>query len=156
MAGRIVIIPAALALNIAGASAQTAPHARPPEPFAHVTDAELAARVAGGPLVLSVLSDHETYYVQAAGRNAPGEPEVHAHWIDYMVIQHGEAQFTYGGTLSGAHETAKGEVRGGTSTGGTTVTLRAGDYLMVPAGQPHLTMIKPGAPFRAFVFKARY
>jgi len=35
------------------------------------------------------------------------------------------------------------------------VTLRPGDFLMVPAGQPHLTMIKPGSSFRAIVFKVR-
>jgi hypothetical protein len=72
-----------------------------------------------------------------------------------MVIQQGEADFTYGGTLSGARDTAPGEKRGGTITGGTVVTIRPGDFLVVPAGQPHVTMIKPGSNFRAIVFKIR-
>jgi mannose-6-phosphate isomerase-like protein (cupin superfamily) len=121
-----------------------------------VGDKDLAGLVSGkGALTLATLSDHENFYVLAAGRTGPGEVEVHEHWIDYMVIQQGEADFTYGGTLSGARDTAPGEKRGGAITGGTVVTIRPGDFLVVPAGQPHLTMIKPGSNFRAIVFKIR-
>ncbi|HJS46328.1 MAG TPA: hypothetical protein VJ753_08015 [Rhizomicrobium sp.] len=52
-------------------------------------------------------------------------------------------------------ETGPGEKRGGTITGGTVVSLKPGDFLMVPAGEPHMTMIKPGSNFRAIVFKVR-
>jgi mannose-6-phosphate isomerase-like protein (cupin superfamily) len=72
-----------------------------------------------------------------------------------MAIQQGEAEFTSGGTVSGARQTAPGERRGGTISGGKTVALKAGDFVMVPAGEPHLTMIKPGSPFRAIVFKIK-
>jgi len=51
-------------------------------------------------------------------------------------------------------DTGPGEKRGGTITGGTVVTIKPGDFLVVPAGQPHLTMINPGSIFRAIVFKA--
>ena len=136
--------------------AQPAPHATPPDAFRHFSDSELAKLSTGkGPLTLSTLTDHQNYYVLVAGRTGPGEVEVHEHWIDYMAIQQGEAEFTSGGTVTGMRDTAPGEKRGGAITGGTVVNLKPGDFLMVPAGQPHLTMIKPGSNFRAIVIKVR-
>jgi hypothetical protein len=144
-------------LCLAGAGhAQTVGHATAPDAFRLFSDKDLAGLSSGkGALTLSTLSDHENFYVLVAGRSGPGEVEVHEHWIDYMAIQQGEAEFTSGGTATGMHDTAPGERRGGAITGGTVVTVRPGDFLMVPAGQPHLTMIKPGSTFRAIVFKVR-
>ncbi len=144
-------------LCLAGAGhAQTTGHAAPPDAFRYLSDKDLAALSSGkGALTLSTLSDHENFYVLVAGRSGPGEVEVHEHWTDYMAIQQGEAEFTSGGAAAGMHDTAPGERRGGAITGGTVVTLRPGDFVMVPAGQPHLTMIKPGSVFRAIVFKLR-
>jgi mannose-6-phosphate isomerase-like protein (cupin superfamily) len=146
-----------LGLLVTGAAiAQTAPHTTPPDAFRHFSDSELAKLATGkGPLTLATLTDHQNYYVLVAGRTGPGEVEVHEHWIDYMAIQQGEAEFTSGGTVTGMRDTAPGEKRGGTITGGTVVTLKAGDFLMVPAGQPHVTMAKPGSNFRALVIKVR-
>jgi mannose-6-phosphate isomerase-like protein (cupin superfamily) len=146
-----------LALCLArSAQAQAVPHATPPDAFHHLSDSDQAKLATGkGALTLSTLTDHENFYVLVAGRSGPGEVEVHEHWIDYMAIQQGEAQFTSGGTATGLRDTGPGERRGGTLTGGTTVTLRPGDFVMVPAGEPHLTMIKPGSIFRAIVFKVR-
>jgi mannose-6-phosphate isomerase-like protein (cupin superfamily) len=138
------------------AGAEGTGHAAPPDPFRLFSDNELAGLASGkGALTLSTLVDHENHYVLIAGRTGPGEVEVHEHWIDYMAIQQGEAEFTFGGTLSGARDTGPGEKRGGTITGGTVVTLHPGDFLVVPAGQPHLTMVKPGTTFRAIVIKVR-
>ena len=138
------------------AGAQGTGHAAPPDAFKLFSDQELAKLSSGkGPLTLSTVVDHENHYVLIAGRTGPGEVEVHEHWIDYMAIQQGEAEFTFGGSLTGARDTGPGEKRGGTITGGTVVTIKPGDFLVVPAGQPHLTMIKPGSNFRAIVFKVR-
>src|SRR6478736_1815203 len=52
-----------------------------------------------------------------------------------------------------AGRTGPGEKRGGTLTGGTVVTIHPGDFIVVPAGQPHLTMVKPGTTFRAVIIK---
>ena len=138
------------------AGAQPAGHAAPSDAFHVFSDKDLAGLAAGkAALTLSTLVDHENHYVLVAGRTGPGEVEVHEHWIDYMAIQQGEAEFTFGGTASGMRDTGPGEKRGGTLTGGTVVTIRPGDFIVVPAGQPHLTMIKPGTTFRAIVFKVR-
>jgi mannose-6-phosphate isomerase-like protein (cupin superfamily) len=156
MISRLLIACGMAACLAQAAHAQTAPHATPPDAFRHFTDQELAKLSSGkGALTLSTLADHENHYVLVAGRTGPGEVEVHEHWIDYMAIQQGEADFTFGGTATGMRDTAPGEKRGGTITGGTVVRLKPGDFLMVPAGQPHLTMIKPGSNFRAIVFKVR-
>lgn len=139
----------------AGAQAQTG-HATLPDAFRVFGDNELATLSSGkSALTLSTLVDHENHYVLIAGRTGPGEVEVHEHWIDYMAIQQGEAEFTFGGTATGMRDTGPGEKRGGTISGGTVVTIKPGDFIVVPAGQPHLTMVKPGSTFRAIVFKAR-
>ncbi|HMH65620.1 MAG TPA: hypothetical protein VK515_08540 [Rhizomicrobium sp.] len=154
---KIILLGIGLALCLSPAAhAQTVRHAAPPDAFRHFSDKDLAGLSSGkGALTLSTLSDHENFYVLVAGRSGPGEVEVHEHWIDYMAIQQGEAEFTSGGTAAGMRDTSPGERRGGTLSGGTTVTLRPGDFVMVPAGEPHLTMIKPGSVFRAIVFKVR-
>jgi len=72
-----------------------------------------------------------------------------------MVIQQGEAEFTSGGTASGMHDTGPGEKRGGSISGGPVVRLKPGEFVVVPAGQPHLTMIKGSGPFRAVIVKVR-
>jgi len=145
-----------LSLCLAAAAQAQTGHATPPDAFHVFNDQELARLSSGkGALTLSTLVDHENHYVLIAGRTGPGEVEVHEHWIDYMAIQQGEAEFTFGGTATGMHDTGPGEKRGGAITGGTVVTIKPGDFIVVPAGQPHLTMIKPGSTFRAIVFKVR-
>ncbi|MEO8302197.1 MAG: hypothetical protein ABI608_10405 [Rhizomicrobium sp.] len=153
---RILTLAGMAACLVQSGQAQTVRHSVPPDGFHHFSDAELAKLSTGkGILTLSTLADHENHYVLVAGRTGPGEVEVHEHWIDYMAIQQGEAEFTSGGTVTGTRDTAPGEKRGGAITGGTTVTIKAGDFLMVPAGQPHVTMIKPGSNFRAVVIKIK-
>jgi len=151
----LLALTGSIAFLSAPASAQTG-HTAPRDTFRVIGDAELAKLSSGKtPLVLSTLVDHENHYVLVAGRSGPGEVEIHEHWIDYMVIQQGEADFTSGGTASGMHDTGPGEKRGGSITGGTVVSLKRGDFVVVPAGQPHLTMIKGSGPFRAVLVKLR-
>src|SRR5207237_9739066 len=68
-------------------------HAAPRDAFRVIGDAEWAKLPSGAaPLVLSTLADHQSHYVLIAGRSGPGEVEIHEHWLDYMVIQQGEAE----------------------------------------------------------------
>ena len=153
------LIAFSLMAGLAGAAlAQTAAtgHATPPDAFHVFGDKDLAGLASGKTaLTLSTLVDHENHYVLVAGRTGPGEVEVHEHWIDYMAIQQGEAEFTFGGMAAGMRDTGPGEKRGGTITGGTVVTIKPGDFIVVPAGQPHLTMVKSGSNFRAIIIKVR-
>src|SRR5213079_3689845 len=112
---RLLIAGGIAAFLATSVQAQTAApgHAAPPDPFRVFADQELAKLSSGkGALTLSTLVDHESHYVLVAGRTGPGEVEVHEHWIDYMAIQQGEAEFTSGGTATGMHETGPGETRG--------------------------------------------
>ena len=152
-----LLMACVLSVCVTGAAgAQGSGHAAPPDPFKVFSDKDLAGLASGkGALTLSTLVDHENHYVLVAGRTGPGEVEVHEHWIDYMAIQQGEAEFTFGGTAAGMRDTGPGEKRGGTLTGGTVVTIKPGDFIVVPAGQPHLTMVKSGSNFRAIIIKVR-
>src|SRR3569623_2606617 len=118
-----LLMACALSACLAGtAGAQGSGHAAPPDPFRVFSDKDLAGLASGKTaLTLSTLVDHENHYVLIAGRTGPGEVEVHEHWIDYMAIQQGEAEFTYGGSLNGARDTSPGEKRGGTNSVGTVV-----------------------------------
>jgi mannose-6-phosphate isomerase-like protein (cupin superfamily) len=107
----------------------------------------------GASPIAAFVSDHENYYVEFVTRVAPGEVEVHPHWIDYMSIQSGEATLTYGGTVSGNRDTGAGEMRGGTQAGGTSVDLKPGSYVAVPAGMPHVMVPKGKVTY--LIFKVR-
>jgi mannose-6-phosphate isomerase-like protein (cupin superfamily) len=156
MISRLLLAGGLMACLMSASYAQTGGHAAPPDTFRVFNDKELATLSSGKTaLVLSTLVDHENHYVLVAGRTGPGEVEVHEHWIDYMAIQQGEAEFTFGGSVTGMRDTGPGEKRGGTITGGTVVTIKPGDFIVVPAGQPHLTMVKPGTIFRAIIVKMR-
>jgi quercetin dioxygenase-like cupin family protein len=54
--------------------------------------------------------------------------------------------------VAGNHQTAAGEFRGGTITGGQEYQLAPGDILWIPAGAPHQVTPK-GGPFRYLAFK---
>ncbi len=101
--------------------------------------------------------DHENYYVEYAQRSDQGnEPEVHTHWTHYIQVLSGEATLVYGGTVSHARETGPGQIRGDAIVGGTTMTVRAGDFLQIPAGMPHqFTATGADKKFRYVVFNTR-
>jgi quercetin dioxygenase-like cupin family protein len=101
--------------------------------------------------------DHENYYVEYATRTDTGNvPEVHTHWTHYIQVLSGEATLTYGGTVSNAHETAPGQIRGDAILGGTSITVRPGDFIQIPAGMPHqFSATGPGVKFHYVVFNTR-
>ena len=100
--------------------------------------------------------DHENYDVEDAQRSDKGnEPEVHMHRTHHIHVISGESALTYGGTVTNARETGAGQVRGDGISGGTTVTVRAGDFLVIPAGMPHLFNVAAGGKFRYVVFNTR-
>jgi mannose-6-phosphate isomerase-like protein (cupin superfamily) len=116
-----------------------------------VPAAEIAQRLSTVPTSTTITTTG-SYISLFSHRTVDGTPERHANWTDVMVMLHGEVTVTTGGAISGNTVDANGESHGGTITGGTTVTLHAGDYLQVPAGVPHL-MTAPKDDFRYFVTK---
>jgi len=133
-----------------GARSQTADEGR------YVSAAQLAAMVAApdantGLKTVPVPAGPGAT-ILAARRDRMGEVEVHDGQNDEFVVQSGSATVRVGGKVSGNHQTAPGEWRGGTITGGKDYHLAPGDVLWIPAGAPHQTTPQGGV-FRYLAFK---
>ena len=154
----IVISLLATAWLAPAALAQTPLRALPPEGFKYLSakDVEALTDKPGPGAKTSFPVDHENYNVEYAQRSDKGnEPEVHMHSTHYIQVLSGESRLTYGGTVTNAKETGPGQVRGDGIQGGTTMTVRAGDFLQIPAGMPHLFEVGAGGEFRYVVFNTR-
>ena len=75
--------------------------------------------------------------VMLANRRGAGEVEVHEKTNHIFIITEGEATFVTGGTLVEPRQTAPGQTRAKSVTGGTAYQLTKGDVITVPAKTPH-------------------
>jgi len=82
-----------------------------------------------------------------------GGAEMHQHFADNFFVVDGEGTEVTGGKLADMKDTGNGEPRGSSVVGGTSQVLRKGDYLHIPAGTPHQTLMEPGKTFTFFVLK---
>src|SRR5439155_6803614 len=75
-------------------------------------------------------------------RNLNAGAEQHFGVTDFYVVLGGGAAVTVGGTIEKRTqaEGLPGEFRGSAITGGETYHLKAGDWLMIPPGTPHLSV----------------
>ena len=101
-----------------------------------------------------IIAKHANYQIYTTARDTSGQSEVHASWNDNIFIQEGEASFILGGVATDAKEREPGEKRGSVIDGGTTTTMKAGDYLFIPAGVPHQMIVKPGQRVKFISFKS--
>lgn len=148
----------AAALSASSAQAQTPLRNLPLEGFKYLSakDVEALTDKPGPGAKTAFPVDHENYNVEYAQRSDKGnEPEVHMHNTHYIQVLSGEATLVYGGTVTNAKETGAGQVRGDGISGGTSMTVRAGDFLQIPAGMPHLFNVAAGGKFRYVVFNTR-
>ena len=148
------LLLAALALP---AIAQNKTQNPTPGEVMYVTPAEVTK-------LTSTLKDHagthflvqkDAYGQEVVYRDASGVPEVHANWADHFVVIEGTASIIVGGKVVGEKETGPGEKRGTSITGGKEYALTPGTSITIPPGVPHWTVLKPGAHFRAVVFKLK-
>ena len=63
--------------------------------------------------------------------------EVHDGSDDVYYVLDGEATLMLGGSLVEPNQTAPGEWRAKSATGGTKVAIKKGDLIVVPRGTPH-------------------
>jgi mannose-6-phosphate isomerase-like protein (cupin superfamily) len=154
-------MPRHLTLVLAALFAAPAVHAQAADSVRHLPAGALREAVAAAPgdqpraLNARMVVDAGAYTIIALHRTADGEAEVHAEWDDVMMIQHGAATLLSGGEVSGARQTAPGELRGGRISGGTRRELGPGDVVTVPAGVPHQILIAPGQGITYLVVKVR-
>ena len=83
------------------------------------------------------LAAASNYNLQVLRRAEAGTPEFHLKRTHIFFIQAGEATFVSGGSFEGQREVSPGEIRGTSIANGTTVQLRKGDVVVVPAATPH-------------------
>ena len=155
---RMTVALFAAALFAPSAFAQTPLRNTPLDGFKYLSakDVEALTNKPGAGAKTAFPVDHENYNVEYAQRTDKGnEPEVHMHNTHYIQVLSGEATLVYGGKVTNAKEIGPGQVRGDGISGGTSMTVRAGDFLQIPAGMPHLFDVKPGGKFRYVVFDAR-
>jgi len=82
------------------------------------------------------LVDAKDLSVEGCFRNKPGEPEVHETLTNTFFITEGEATLMVGGTVTGQHAIAPGQMRGGTLTGATAYHVQKGDVFVIRPGIP--------------------
>jgi quercetin dioxygenase-like cupin family protein len=161
LAAAAFVAPGAIAQPAPAATTTTAPatmRGKPPEEFKFMTQADVAkAAFRPGPVNSTVVSDHENYWIEFVKRSDTGNRvEAHNHWVDYITVLAGEGTLTYGGTVANPNMTNPNEPRGETTmTGGTTILLHPGDYLVLPAGMWHIFGGTPGKTLSYVIFKAR-
>ena len=110
------------------------------------------ARVQGATLFNS--PDNQTSYMFVR-RTVASEAEEHSRWDDLIIVQAGEGEVEVGPKTKGARFMAAGELRGGTITAPSRLSLRAGDVARIPAGVPHAFAPTGTVPWEFLLIKVR-
>lgn len=88
-------------------------------------------------------------------RTASGVGELHQHFDDLMIVEHGTATLVTGGSLAEPKTISAGEIRGIGVQGGTVRDISVGDVVIVPAGVPHQLLIPAGTIYTSLVAKIK-
>ena len=149
MISRIALAVAALAvLGAPALGAETFKYLTPED--AHALTAK---RING--FAANSLYNKGFYLEQLVEREASAPVETHAEWTDHIIVLDGEATMVIGGTVADDRDSAPGERRGTSSTGGTEYRMAKDVMITIPAGTPHWTVLKPGQHVRWSVFKIK-
>jgi len=101
------------------------------------------------------------FFVETSRRLKDGEAELHEDETDVFYVVKGSSTLVYGGkmtdpgtTMVNGNSLPPGQIHGKTIIGGTSAKLNAGDFVVIPSGQPHMfTEVQP--PFWYLVVKVR-
>jgi mannose-6-phosphate isomerase-like protein (cupin superfamily) len=125
-------------------------------PAARLAEAVRSASAAPpAPLLATTLERRDDHVSIMVRRTESSDAELHEAFDDVYFVQEGSGILVYGGTYDGAQETAPGELRGGTITGGHRQALAPGDVAVVPATVPHRVELAPGQSIIYHVVKVR-
>ena len=101
-----------------------------------------------------VLEHYPNHYTMLITRHEDGQSELHEHVADVFFVTEGEAQLWTGGTMQNAKATNPGERRGSGLAGASSVVLKRGDVVHIPANVPHQVRVASGH-FTYFVVKVQ-
>src|ERR1700733_7329167 len=101
------------------------------------------------------LKEYPQHYAMLSFRSRDGEAEVHEKFADLFCVLAGKATLVTGGVVMGAQTVATGETRGTSIEGGAPQTLRAGDFVHVPAGTPHQMLVRADETITSLVMKVQ-
>jgi len=74
-------------------------------------------------------------------REGDGEAEIHQTQVDLITVVSGSGTLVVGGTAVDAHQTAAGELRGKSITGGSSHPMAPGDVFHIPANVAHQMLV---------------
>lgn len=146
----------AAAILLLAAAASAAPIQAERDGSLHASAAQLQAAVSK---TVNGLTNHALptgpggATVLIVRRDMTGDVEVHDKLCDVLVAQTGKASILIGGKVTGNHQVAPGEWRGGKIIGGALHDFSPGDVVWIPAGLPHLILVKsPSVTYLAMKF----
>lgn len=93
--------------------------------------------------------------VQMAVRVKSGQGEWHHDDADILFGVEGSAQIVLGGEIVNGKETAPGEIRGDSVSGGKTQPFKAGDVIRIEPQVAHQVLVQPGTVFRYMAVKVK-
>jgi mannose-6-phosphate isomerase-like protein (cupin superfamily) len=158
MNGMRMLVPLALAASASRLGAQRSPGAAAPSPAAKPVRSVRAealptkvdyvpqgrydelrtwvvrSHATGGTLFNS--PDGQTNYMMVL-RSKPSDVEEHSRWDDLVIVRAGSGTLEIGRSATGARFPSAGELRGGTITKPSRLTMGPGDIARIPAGIPH-------------------
>jgi len=102
---------------------------------------KLKADKAPGKLASEALGNWGNSMAQITRRDGDGESELHENFVDFFIVEAGEASLIVGGDVESPRTTAPGEIRGKSIKGGSRVTLRPGDIVRIPAKTAHQLLV---------------
>jgi mannose-6-phosphate isomerase-like protein (cupin superfamily) len=118
-------------------------------------DVYTAEQMRASPAALpqGILQRYPNHYTMLITRHEDGQSELHAHIADVFFVVEGEAALWTGGTMESGKATDPGELRGSGLKGATSVSLKRGDVVHIPANVPHQLRLTRGTTFTYFVVK---
>jgi len=137
------LVPALGLALVLGGAALAQPNVKPMFVKSKDLDA-MVAKTKDGLASAKLPTGSPDHVVMIAHRIADGEVEVHTRLADEIIVRSGHAKIKVGGKVSAQRQTAPGEFRGGTITGGEVFDLKPGDAIYVPVGQPHQVLVPKG------------
>ncbi len=150
-----VLLPLLLALPLA--AQQVPPSEMIDAKTIRMTGDELLkqAKVAKDGLGFKVLFNRPDGNEQIAVRVKSGQGEWHHDFEDVLICLEGEGQIVTGGKVVNGKETAPGEIRGDSVSGGKVMHFGPGDVLRIEAQVPHQVLLAPGGTIRYFAVKIK-